>query len=186
MFDSSLIKLIRKDAEKGMSALIEQYTGFVYTVVKNKISSVCAIEDIEETVSDVFVAFYRQIDNVDLEKGSLSAYLATIAKRKAIDKYNSSCKDVEIYTDEDCFIEIPDSINIEDEAEMNSLYVRLIEEIHSLGEPDFTIIYHKFYLGESSKEIADLTGLTDDNVRKRLQRALRKLECRLKGDYYEN
>ncbi len=186
MFDSSLIKLIKTDAEKGMSALVEQYTGYVHTVVKNKIASVCSVEDIEETVSDVFVAFYRQIDNIDLEKGSLSAYLAIIAKRKAIDRFNASCKGAEIYADEDCLIEIPDSINIEDEAEMKCLCTRLIDEINSLGEPDSTIIYRKFYLGEGSKEIAGITGLTDDNVRKRLQRALRKLEYRLKGDYYED
>lgn len=36
MFDQALINLIKTDAEKGMSALLEQYTGLVYTVVKIK------------------------------------------------------------------------------------------------------------------------------------------------------
>lgn len=88
--------------------------------------------------------------------------------------------------DEDSYIEIPDHIDLENEAEKNSMYSRLIDEINALGEPDSTIIYHKYYYSESAKEIAQLTGLTDDNVRKRLQRALRKLENRLKGDYYED
>lgn len=186
MFDHALIKLIKTDTEKGLSALMDQYTGLVYTIVKNKISSVCSAEDIEETVSDVFVAFYNQIDNVDLKKGSLSAYLMTIAKRKAVDRFRSSCKPYEFTTDDEAYIEIPDSFNLENEAEKNKLYTRLITEINSLGEPDSTIVYRKYYFGESSKEIAALTGLTDDNVRKRLSRALRKLESRLKGDYYEN
>ena len=61
----------------------------------------------------------------------------------------------------------------------------MIDEINALGEPYSTIIYRKFYYCESSKEIASDTGLTADNVRKRLQRSLRKLESKLKGVYYE-
>ena len=186
MFDNALIRLIKNNTEKGMSALMEQYTGLIYTVVKNKISAVCSAEDIEETVSDVFVAFYNQIDNVNLEKGSLSAYLISIAKRKAVDKFRTVCKYCEISTDDDGFIEIPDSFNLENEAEKNELYRNLINEINSLGEPDSTIVFCRYYLSLPSKEIARLVSLSDDNVRKRLQRALRKLESKLKGVYYEN
>ncbi len=186
MFDTALIKLIKNNPEKGLSALIDQYTPLVYTIVKNKISSVCSKEDIEETVSDVFITFYNQIDDVDLSKGSLSAYLMTIAKRKAVDKFRACCKFNELsIDDDDVFIEIPDEFNLENQSEANEFYCRLIEEIKSLGEPDSTIILRKYYLKESSKTIAQLTGLTDDNVRKRLSRALRKLEKSLKGDYYE-
>ena len=55
MFDSALIKMIKSDKNKGLSNLIDQYTPLVYTIVKNKISSVCSVEDIEEIVSDVFI-----------------------------------------------------------------------------------------------------------------------------------
>lgn len=183
MFDSGLLKLINENPEKGMSALMEQFTPLVYTVVKNKISSVCSDEDIEETVSDVFIAFYNQRSSVDLSKGSLSAYLMTIAKRRAVDKFRSCCKPYEVsIDDDDCFIEIPDSFNLETNAERNLLYKRLIEEIKALGEPDSTIIFRKYYLGESSVKIADYTGLTADNVRKRLSRALKKVELKLKGE----
>ncbi|MDE6412592.1 MAG: RNA polymerase subunit sigma-24, partial [Eubacterium sp.] len=87
MFDSALIKMIRSDQNKGLSNLIDQYTPLVYTIVRNKISSVCSAEDIEEVVSDVFITFYNQIESVDLSKGSIAAYLMTIAKRKAVDKF---------------------------------------------------------------------------------------------------
>lgn len=36
MFDRALLRLIRADAQKGMSALMEQYTGLVYTIVKKQ------------------------------------------------------------------------------------------------------------------------------------------------------
>lgn len=186
MFDKALIKLIKTDAEKGMSALLDQYTGLVYTVVKNKLSAVCTAQDIEEVVSDVFVAFYRQLDAVDADKGKLSAYLVTIAKRKSVDRLRSCCSKYEVSSYDDGFIEIPDSFRMEDESETGELYRRLVEEINALGEPDSTILYRKYYLGESAKQIAQITGLSSDNVRKRIQRALEKLQSRMKGVYYEN
>ena len=187
MFDSALLKMIKSDKNKGLSHLIDQYTPLVYTVVRNKISSVCSAEDIEETVSDVFIAFYNQLDSVDLSKGSIAAYLMTIAKRKAVDVFrkNASKQEVKPVEDEDNLIELPDSFSLEDEVQQKELRQKLISVINSLGEPDSTIIIHKFYLRESSKDIAQLTGLSSDNVRKRLQRALRKIEKELKGENYE-
>lgn len=181
MFDESLIRLIKTDAEKGMTALIEQYTGLVYTVVKNKISAVCTSQDIEEIVSDVFVAFYQQLDMVDADKGKLSAYLITIAKRKSVDRLRRLARDCNVSSYDDGFIEIPDSFCMENDTETGELYKHLIDEINALGEPDSTIIYHKYYLGESAKQIAKYTGLSSENVRKRQQRALEKLQRKIGG-----
>ena len=128
MLDKALIKLIKRDAQKGMSILMEQYTGLVYTIVKNKLSLYCTAEDIEEAVSDVFAAFYNKMDSVDLEKGSLSAYLMTIAKRKAVDKFRSSVRQDEIIINEEDYIKIPDSFNLENEAEKNAFTERLIAD----------------------------------------------------------
>lgn len=187
MFDTALLKMIKKNSNTGLSHLIDQYTPLVYTVVKSKISSVCSEEDIEEIVSDVFIAFYNQIDHVNLSKGSLAAYLTVIAKRKAVDRFRKASvhRDVKLLDDEDEFIDLPDDFNLDDEIQQKEIRKKLISVINSLGEPDSTIIIHRFYLGESSKDIAAVTGLSNDNVRKRLSRALRKIEKELKGENYE-
>lgn len=187
MFDSALLKMIKSDKNKGLSHFIDQYTPLVYTIVKNKISSVCSAEDIEEVVSDVFITFYNQIESVDLSKGSIASYVMVIAKRKSIDKFRklSANLDVKLLDEEDEFIDLPDDFNLEDEVQQKEIRKKLISIINSLGKPDSTIIIHRFYLGESSKEIAAVTGLSDDNVRKRLSRALRKIEKELKGENYE-
>ena len=187
MFDSALIKMIQSDKNKGLSNLIDQYTPLVYTVVRNKIYSVCSAEDVEEVISDVFITFYNQIERVDLSKGSIAAYLMVIAKRKAVDKFRkaSENQEIKLLDEDDEFLDLPDSFNLEDEIQQRDIRQKLISIIHALGEPDSTIIIHRFYLGESSKEIAAVTGLGNDNVRKRLSRALRKIEKELKGENYE-
>lgn len=184
MFDSTILELIKKDPERGLTELINQYTGLVYTIISNKISNFCSKEDIEEAVSDVFTAFYYKAKSIDLAKGTISAYLSSIAKRKAVDKLRECGSQYEISTDDDGFIEIPDSYNLENEAEKKLLYAELVESVKALGEPDSTIIFRRYFLGEATKAIAEHMGISDDNIRKHLSRAIQKLQKTMKGAYY--
>ena len=56
----------------------------------------------------------------------------------------------------------------------------LIQLIKELGEPDSTIILHKYYYDRSSGEIAKLLNMKATNVRMRCKRALEKLRLMLK------
>ncbi len=86
--------------------------------------------------------------------------------------------------DEDEYIDLPDDFNLEDELQQREIVKKLISIIKALGEPDSTIIIHRFYLGKV-REIAAVTGLSNDNVRKRLSRASAKSKKELKGENYE-
>ena len=188
MFDSALIKMIKSDKNKGLSNLIDQYTPLVYTIVRNKIASVCSAEDIEEVVSDVFITFYNQIESVDLSKGSLASYIMVIAKRKAVDRFRKSSvnRDVKLLDNEEEYIDLPDDFNLEDEFQQRE--IRKKTDIHYKGSwwAGFNNYYSPIlFLGESSKEIVVVTGLSNDNVRKHLSRALRTIEKELKGENYE-
>ena len=89
MTQEEILSTMRTDPEKGMSTVTCLYTALVYKVVWGKLASVCTSEDIEETVSDVFLEFYRKHDSVDLSKGSLATFLITLAQRRAVDVFRS-------------------------------------------------------------------------------------------------
>ena len=184
MFDSTILELIKSNPERGMTELINQYTGLVYTIISNKISGICTKEDIEEAVSDVFTAFYCKAKEIDLSKGTISAYLASIAKHKATDRLRNCSRRCELFSEDADFIEIPDSYNLESETEKKVLYAELIKNIKALGEPDSTIIFRRYFLGETTKAIGEHIQMHDDNVRKHLSRALKKLQTTMKGAYY--
>ncbi len=187
MFDKGLLDLLHKNPNKAMSHIIDQYTPLVYTIVNNKLRNICSSEDIEEIVSDVFVTIYKQRDSIDLSKGSLSAYISRIARNKSVDKIRNNFKFNEISIDNDDFeIELEDKYNLENSVEMEELGNLLVSAIKELGEPDSTIVYRRYYLGQSSKEISKSMNLSHDNVRQRLSRALKKLEKSLKGESYED
>ena len=85
MTDMELIKLIRKSPHKGHSALINEYSRYVYAIAYNKIRRCGSEEDIEECVSDIFADVFIAVDNGETD--NLKALIGTIAKRTAIDYF---------------------------------------------------------------------------------------------------
>ena len=56
---------------------------------------------------------------------------------------------------------------------------RLLQAVESLGEPDSQILYRRYFMQQSVKEIAETLGMKSNSVSKRITRALSVLEERL-------
>ena len=89
MSDKELTELLKADPQAGLTAVIKKYTPFVWTIATGKLSGVCPKEDIEETVSDVFAAFYNNGRKNGFEFLSVKAYLTVLAKRRFINLFHS-------------------------------------------------------------------------------------------------
>ncbi len=185
MKDDVLLKLIRKHPEKGLSALMDQYTGLVCTVIKGIFGAYTCFsaEDIEECASDVFYDFYKNIENFRPEIGSIKAYLCAIAKHKAIDTVRKrACENTFVSLDSDEeFLQIEGDFAVEEAFFGAEEQKMLFAEIKALGEPDSEIIVRKFFLREPAKAIAERLGLTAANVDTRTHRALKKLREKIGG-----
>jgi RNA polymerase sigma-70 factor (ECF subfamily) len=79
-------------------------------------------------------------------------------------------------------VQIADDIDIESELEERELVREVLDAVEALGEPDTSIIIRKYYLGESSTEIAKALDLTVSNVDTRAHRALNKLRNLFGGE----
>ena len=86
MDDRELLQVLQKNPENGMRLVMKEYTGLCYYIVKQKLADFSA-EEIEECVSDVFLAFYHQYTAIDLERGSIKGFLAVLSRRKAVDRW---------------------------------------------------------------------------------------------------
>jgi len=179
--DIELLELLHNKPERGLKMMMNNYMALIYTIIFNKLSSMYSKEDIEECVSDVFFEVFRYRNRIDLQKGSIKAFLAVIAKRKAIDMYRKNKNNNHIpiddisqslYTAED---EVADSILL------NESNLELIDAIKSLGEPDSEIIIRKYYLSQSSKDISKNIGLKVNTIDKKVSRCIQKLKKVLGG-----
>ena len=177
MTDKELLKKLKKDKSSGLSLVIDLYSGLLYKIAANVLLPLGTKEDVEECVSDSFLAFYGEIDNINLEKASIKSYLAVITRRKAIDLYRK-LKKASAFIGED---EAELAGASEDFTVSHDRKAAVISAIKGLGEPDTTIVTRKFYLGETAAQIAAKLGMSEDAVQKRIERSRKKLKTELGG-----
>ena len=184
MEDKKLLRLLHKDPNAGMEQLLNQYTGLIYAVVKSKLDgSYYVSSDLEDCVADVFSKFYTELANYDPAKSSIKAYLCVMARNQAINVAKKRSLEGGIsLDDEQSPLQIADDVMIDSELVDEELRHEVIRAIEDLGEPDSSIIFRKYYYGESSKEIAKATGLSVSNVDTRTHRAINKLRKMFGGN----
>ena len=85
MNDGKLIRALRRGQRGALDRVIAGYSGYAASVARSVLGSAASREDLEEIVSDVFVALWRTADRLD-ETRPLKSYLAAIARNAAIDR----------------------------------------------------------------------------------------------------
>ena len=168
MTEKELLALMSDHPRSGFEQAIRQYTPYVMKIVRTKLEGACSYEDIEETVSDIFVMFYKYIMKNRSEIGSVKAVLAVIARRRCADVYEQSLK----HRDDIPIDELPE-IAADDSRDNDR--ERLNEALHRLGQPDEEIFIRKYFFGQNSRTIAEELGMMTNTVDKRISRGLKRL-----------
>jgi RNA polymerase sigma-70 factor (ECF subfamily) len=153
--------------------LFDTYYNYVYAIVYRQIQGIGTREDVEECVSDVFIDVLRTMDSV--QTSSLQVYIGKTARNKAIDVCRSltAGKNRRLPIDDVPEPQSPQDVPADaEDAEQRRL---LFQAVKQLGEPDASIIIHKYYYGRSAIEIGRILGMNPVTVRSRCARALRKL-----------
>lgn len=186
MTQEEILALMKSDSDKGMEAVTEQYTALVYKIALNKLSSVCSREDIEETVSDVFLDFYRCHESIDLSKGSLTSFIMILAQRRSVDAFRKAVKAKNAYTVLNEDISDNETVFAENTILKKEERNLLFDSILELGEPESTIIFRKYYFGETYAEIGKRLSMSANAVNKRYLRSIEKLSLMMKGETFND
>jgi len=176
--DKKLLRLLQRDPDKGMGQLMNQYMGLVCAVVRGRLTgSSCVSTDIEDCVADTFSEFYMGLSDFDPTRACIKSYLCVLARHNAVDLLRRREKQAGELSldDEDVFLHISEEEALDEGADAE-LRGAVLQALRSMGEPDASILFRKFYLGETSKEIAAALGLSVSNVDTRTHRALHKLK----------
>lgn len=185
MTDVKWLELLEKSPKKAHTMLIEEYGGYVYAVVIDKLRSLCSSEEIEDCVSDVFVELFTNIHNFDSSKGSMKGYISVISKRAAINAYRRlSYRQHITMSADDEETEIPVSAeNPEEDVQKKLFRQRLWEIVEGLGEPDSSIIVYQYFYDFKVSDIAEKLRMTAAAVQKRSLRARQKIKKILEKEY---
>lgn len=183
MTESELRALINRSQEDGFNALFQQYKGYVYTIVWERIGGIGSREDAEECVSDIFMEIFLHFDNI--HEGTMHGYIGTVARNRAINLFRKlTAKPAAAPLDEEKLQSIASGEQIEADHEKRELLALLLDTIRSFGEPDATILIMRYYYNYKSDEIAKAVHLNPVTVRVRLNRAVKRLRRRFPAEQF--
>ena len=172
--DNKLIARLQNKDQKALEQIIEKYTPFVSAVIFNVSKGSLSKEDIEETVTDVFVTLWKNADNIIEDR--LKGYICRIAKTRALNKISSVSAHQLLNIDD---YDLEDDFSISAEVEQKQLAVELREIISEIEMPDREIIVRYYYYLQNTSKIAQVMNLNINTVKSKLRRARDKIKTKL-------
>ncbi len=165
--DIRLIEATMRGSRPAFQQLVERYQHFVFTIAHKILRS---REEAEEVAQDVFVKVYKTLGSYE-RKSKFSTWLYTVTYRTAIDTARKKQLVTTSVDDNDNFLQIED---LEDSPletiQHGDLKSQLQLAINQL-RPDDAVLITLFYLNEKPiKEISEITGLTETNIKTKLHR----------------
>jgi len=175
--DQHLIDKTLKGDTRAFGELVERYQAFVFTIV---IRIVKVREEAEEVAQDSFIKAFQSLASYRGES-KFSSWLYSIAYRKGLDairknKKYSSLELIEEITEGDCSV-IENALSYIEDQERKEVIQKCILK---LPEQEAVIISLFYFEEQSIKEIAEITQLTEDNIKVKLYRSRKKLFTLLK------
>ena len=174
MNDHRLAKRLKSKDQKAFEKIIEKYTPLVSTVIYNTSKGSLTKEDIEETVTDVFITLWNNADNVIEDK--LKGYLCRIAKTRALNKISAVNAHPLLNIDD---FDFQDDFSISAEVENKQLANELREIISKIQMPDREIIVRYYYYSQNTTQIAKVMNLNPNTVKTKLRRSRDKIKTKL-------
>lgn len=158
-----------------LDRIIDDFTPYIRTIIKNMSGNYFSYEDKEEILSDTFFILWK---NRFYNILALDAYLTGIAKNIIREKFKKKNITYNL-SDFENTIKYYDEIELfsEKRERLNNLKI----SYKSLNDLDFKILSMYYYYSKSIKEISVELNITESNVKTRLFRIRKKLRKELKS-----
>jgi RNA polymerase sigma-70 factor (ECF subfamily) len=162
--DSTLMSRIRAGDEDALGTLHDRYAQVVYSVALRVLGETTQAEDI---LQEIFLQLWRNPQTFDSSRGSLGAWLAVIARHRAIDYLRRRRPETDI---EDVIVAV-DS-NLEQTADRNIAIGKVRAAVERLPVEQRKPLEMAFFQGLTHSEIASKTGEPLGTIKTRIRAAL--------------
>jgi RNA polymerase sigma factor (sigma-70 family) len=172
--DQALLAAFRRGDASGVQALYREYGRLVYAVAHRVLGR---HELAEEAAQQTFVRAWQAADRIDVDRDP-APWLATIAKRTAIDVYRREARRPasaldDVAADDPALVSLPPDLGTLDAV----WHVR--RAIDALPREEATIVRLQHLDGLTQNEISERLGIALGTVKSRSHRAHRKLAALL-------
>jgi len=169
--ERGLARRLQKGDRLALDRTMGLYTAYLSTVVWRAMGPSATAEDVEEVVSDAFLALWQHRTDLNPEQG-VKAYLATIARNKAADRLRTIGPPVLPLEDQTT----TPSPGPEKEVERRMFAHALRQAVENLPETDRILMDGYYYEGQKLKDLARQLGLSVPAAKTRLCRARKTLK----------
>lgn len=162
--DSMLMSRIRAGDEDALAALHDRYASVVYSVALRVLGETTQAEDI---LQDIFIQLWRNPQRFDSSRGSLGAWLAVIARHRAIDQLRRRRPESDI---EDVVISV--DTRLEQSTDRSIAIAKVRAAVERLPIEQRQPLELAFFQGLTHSEIATKTGEPLGTIKTRIRSAL--------------
>lgn len=170
MTEGKALRELKKGSEEALCWFIDTYTPYVTAIIYNIIGDRMDLSDIEETASDVFLAFWQNARKV--RPLSVRGYLGAIARNLAKNKLRQLRQDLPL---EEAILAV-DEISPEITVEQKELSRIVRLAVLDMDQPQREIFLRFYYYGQKTDEIAAILQMNPSTVRCKLSRGREDLK----------
>lgn len=170
--DRELATRVRAGDQEAMAALYDRYSQLVYAVGLRVLADTGAAEDV---LQEVFMQLWRNPTRFDASRGSLGAWLAVIARNRAIDalrkrRYESDIEDIVVSVEPD----------LASEADRSRAAKNVRDVLNGMHPAQRQALEMAFFEGLTHTEIAAKIGEPLGTIKTRIRAGLLALRKALK------
>ncbi|MFY9660238.1 MAG: sigma-70 family RNA polymerase sigma factor [Terriglobales bacterium] len=165
--DLALVTAIRSADQSAMATLYDRYSSIVYAVALRVLQDTAAAEDV---LQDIFMQLWRNPGAFDATRGNMAAWLAVIARHRAIDALRKRRPQDDI---EDVIVSVePD---LASEADRSRAMEKVRGAMQTMAPPQRSALEMAYFEGLTHVEIAEKTGEPLGTIKTRIRTGLLSL-----------
>lgn len=172
MQEELLLQQLRRQRPEALEQLIRCYNPYVASIIRGILGTSCREEDVEELVSDVFVAIWRHADT--LKPGKVKPYISATARNMA-KGFLRKKQILPMDLDELPGLVAPDTPEEHYLAREQAELVRAAVE--RMSEPNREIFLRYYYYFQTTDQIAKALAMEPGAIRARLMRGRNALKA---------
>ena len=170
--DDEVLQLVARGDREAFTSLYDRFSGKVYGIVRRVLRDP---SQSEEVAQEVFLEVWRQAPRFDLERGSATTWILTMAHRRAIDRVRSeqSSRDRQERVGQRDHVRPFDTVAETVEVRIEHQQVR--HALEGLTDLQREAIELAYYGGKTYREVAELLDTPLGTVKTRMRDGLIRL-----------
>ena len=169
--DEHLLEQIAQHSETAFETFYDRHSGAVYALARRILRTTT---DSEEVMQDVFVRIWHKAGEYDASRGTVMAWLMTIAHHLCVDAFRKNQNRQTVELDD---VVLNAASHGSDMAELTLDRMMAAKALEMLEASDRVVLEALYFEGLSQSQLAARTGLPLGTLKSRARSALQRLRA---------